>query len=150
MGLGAFLDDLAGAFPVLSANLELNNEPALQGKLQRSVVLTVGGEDIGIVGYTTKETSLLVHPGKYITNKKNYKATLTSQAQSLCGTLIALMYLRLYISEQMNFHFQSLQAVSRYRDPQLQVTEKCLYLQIRRILSNCHRLMTYFTFRIWE
>ena len=47
-------------------------------------------------------------------------------------------------------NFQSLQVVSRYRDPQPEVTEN--YLDLRKLGHNvycCHRLEPYFTFKIY-
>lgn len=43
---------------VLAANIDTSNEPRLHGKIPRSVVVEVGGQKIGIIGYLTTETSV--------------------------------------------------------------------------------------------
>ena len=50
-------------FPMLTSNLNASREPFLDGLYQPSLLLTVGGEDIAVVGYLTQETRKLVHPG---------------------------------------------------------------------------------------
>ncbi|XP_033635029.1 5'-nucleotidase-like [Asterias rubens] len=49
-GLTQFLNDLDAQ--VVCANLDASNEPAIDGLFTKSTVLAVGGEKIGIVGYT--------------------------------------------------------------------------------------------------
>lgn len=46
-------------FSVLSANIDLSKTPQLQGKIERSAKITVGGETIGVIGYTTKTTNYI-------------------------------------------------------------------------------------------
>jgi len=59
--LGSFV---RGAdFPVLSANVDVSNEPELAGLVEPYTVLEVGGEQIGVVGYTTEDTAILSSPG---------------------------------------------------------------------------------------
>jgi 5'-nucleotidase/UDP-sugar diphosphatase len=50
-------------FPVLGTNLDVSAEPTLAGKLFTITVITVGGEDIGLIGLTTPDTSFLSKPG---------------------------------------------------------------------------------------
>ena len=57
-----FLDNVT--FPVLSANIDVTNEPRLKGKIAKSWTTTVGGEKIGIVGYITTETAQISKPGR--------------------------------------------------------------------------------------
>jgi len=59
--LGSFIRGLN--FPVVSANVDVSNEPELAGLVQPYTVLEVGGEQIGIVGYTTEDTAILSSPG---------------------------------------------------------------------------------------
>ena len=49
-GIADYIQQLP--FPVLSSNIDASKEPALKSALNRSTVLNVGGENIGIVGYT--------------------------------------------------------------------------------------------------
>lgn len=50
-------------FPVLSANINASSEPSLTGKIAPSVVITVNGEAVGIVGLTTPDTANISSPG---------------------------------------------------------------------------------------
>ena len=59
--LGSFVR--AAAFPVLSANLDVSDEPELAGNIKPSVVLTVGGERIGVIGLTTADLMIISSPG---------------------------------------------------------------------------------------
>ena len=59
--LGTFAS--MAAFPVLSANLDVSGEPALNGIIRDSAVVTVGGEKFGIVGATTPTVTNISSPG---------------------------------------------------------------------------------------
>ncbi|KAJ8023878.1 5'-nucleotidase [Holothuria leucospilota] len=61
-GLVKFLNNVT--FPVLSCNIDATHEPRIQGLFQKSVVLNVGGEEIGIVGYTFHGSPDLTSTGK--------------------------------------------------------------------------------------
>ena len=50
-------------FPVLSANINADNEPQLAGLIKPYVVLDVGGQQIGIIGCTVEDTAILSSPG---------------------------------------------------------------------------------------
>jgi 5'-nucleotidase len=54
-------------FPVVSANIETAEESELAGLIEPYTVLEVGGEQIGVIGYTTEETALLSSPGANVT-----------------------------------------------------------------------------------
>ncbi|MBV6491196.1 MAG: Trifunctional nucleotide phosphoesterase protein YfkN [Fimbriimonadaceae bacterium] len=56
-----FLDRVS--FPVLAANLDVSNEPALLGKLMPSSILEVGGEKVGVVGAVTPDLPSISSPG---------------------------------------------------------------------------------------
>ncbi|WAR06764.1 5NTD-like protein [Mya arenaria] len=60
-GLAPFLGNLS--LRVISANVDVSEEPLLRDKVVKSVVKTVGGEQIGIVGYTTQDTAFISRPG---------------------------------------------------------------------------------------
>ena len=49
----------------MCANIDWSLRPELEGVLQKSVVLEVGGQQIGIVGYVTLRTAILVDPGLF-------------------------------------------------------------------------------------
>ncbi|XP_002741916.1 snake venom 5'-nucleotidase-like [Saccoglossus kowalevskii] len=64
-----FLESDTPVFPVLSSNIDAVDEPSVQGFIQNSTIITLtNGEQIGIVGYTTKDTPNLSKPGNLIFN----------------------------------------------------------------------------------
>ena len=62
--LGTFAS--LAAFPVLSANLDVSGEPALNGVIHDSAVVTIGGEKFGVVGATTPTVTNISSPGPTI------------------------------------------------------------------------------------
>jgi 5'-nucleotidase len=48
----------AATFPLLSANIDPATEPTMIGKFRKSVIVEVGGRRVGIIGYTTVETTV--------------------------------------------------------------------------------------------
>ncbi|WAR06761.1 5NTD-like protein [Mya arenaria] len=49
---------------VVTANTDVSREPLLRDiKVVKSVIKTIGGEQIGIVGYTTQDTAFISRPG---------------------------------------------------------------------------------------
>ena len=60
-GLAAFLDQVE--FPVLSANIDVSQNNSLAGKVDKSTVLEVGGERIGIVSVLAEDTPETSSPG---------------------------------------------------------------------------------------
>jgi len=65
--LAKFIDKIN--FPILSANTNTFLEPALKNKIKPYVIITKNNIKIGIVGYTTEDTSFLSNPGPNITFK---------------------------------------------------------------------------------
>ncbi|KAJ8023887.1 5'-nucleotidase [Holothuria leucospilota] len=61
-GLVRFLKNVT--FPALSSNINASLEPELEALFQKSVILNVGGEMIGIIGYTIRITPELSRPGR--------------------------------------------------------------------------------------
>ncbi|KAL3883277.1 hypothetical protein ACJMK2_029560 [Sinanodonta woodiana] len=60
-GLANFLKNIT--IPVVSANLDVSDEPRLQGLFNKSVILNVNGTRIGIVGFITEETGSISEAG---------------------------------------------------------------------------------------
>jgi 5'-nucleotidase len=60
-GLAAFLEKVET--PVLSGNVDVENEPTLKGKVPGTLVLEVGGEKVGIVSVLAEDTSETSSPG---------------------------------------------------------------------------------------
>lgn len=56
-------------FPILCANLDFSKEPALNGLVQPSTVLNVGGEKVGVVGAETPDVFDISNPGSNISLK---------------------------------------------------------------------------------
>ncbi len=54
-GLAPYLKDVD--FDVISCNIDASKEPVIDGLFEKSVVKTVGGEQIGVVGYTHSRTN---------------------------------------------------------------------------------------------
>ncbi|GFN81671.1 5'-nucleotidase [Plakobranchus ocellatus] len=67
-GLAAFVNN--ATFKVLSSNINLTNTPDLQGKIHKSATFNIGGEDIGVIGYTTSETPYISNPETVTFNKE--------------------------------------------------------------------------------
>ncbi|NRG19541.1 5'-nucleotidase C-terminal domain-containing protein [Rhizobiales bacterium] len=63
-GLSSFLDMVE--FPVISGNIEVENEPTLKGKVPGTLVLEVGGAKIGIVSALAEDTSETSSPGENV------------------------------------------------------------------------------------
>ncbi|MEM7440192.1 MAG: bifunctional metallophosphatase/5'-nucleotidase [Pseudomonadota bacterium] len=63
-GLAAFLDKVA--FPVLSANIDVSGNNLLAGRIQKSVVLEVGGQQIGVVSVLAEDTPETSSPGESV------------------------------------------------------------------------------------
>ncbi|XP_048766300.2 snake venom 5'-nucleotidase-like isoform X2 [Ostrea edulis] len=57
-------------FPVLSANIDTSLEPSIVPYVRKSYIAQVGGQQIGIVGYTTKDTTIISSPGTPPSNEK--------------------------------------------------------------------------------
>jgi 5'-nucleotidase len=63
-GLRDFLDQVE--FPVLSANIDVSREPILAEQVPKSVVLDVGGEQVGVVSILAEDTPETSSPGRNV------------------------------------------------------------------------------------
>ena len=59
--LRGFVD--AVDFPILMSNADVSGEPTLADAIQKSTVIEVGGERIGLIGLTPQDTDELASPG---------------------------------------------------------------------------------------
>lgn len=71
--LEEFIAGFTGPVKFLTANLNFAGEPGLQafvtsGRIAKSTILTVNGEQIGIVGATTESLPFISSPGNVVTN----------------------------------------------------------------------------------
>lgn len=62
--LRGFIDTIE--FPILLANADVTQEPSLNGVLLPSTILERGGEKVGLIGITPRDTSILAKPGPNI------------------------------------------------------------------------------------
>jgi 5'-nucleotidase / UDP-sugar diphosphatase len=53
-------------FPVLGANLDVGGDPHLKGLIKPYCTVTVGGQTIGVVGYTAEHLRELSQPGPHV------------------------------------------------------------------------------------
>jgi 5'-nucleotidase len=70
--------------PVLSANITVSGGP-LAGKIQPSIIKTVGGKKIGIFGLTTPETPILSSPSANVSFGSDLVAVAQAQINELRG-----------------------------------------------------------------
>lgn len=81
-GLIPFLDNVT--FPVLSSNIDTTYEPSITGKFEKSTIITVDGERIGVVGYTWHGTPSVSKTGeKYVLFQNSYSKFLVNICQNL-------------------------------------------------------------------
>jgi len=59
----------AATFPILSANVDAEADPDLKGLMKPSVVVTIGGEKLGIVGAMTPDLPEISSPGPNVKMK---------------------------------------------------------------------------------
>ncbi|KAK7107283.1 snake venom 5'-nucleotidase-like [Littorina saxatilis] len=78
-GLRVLMDN--AEFPIVSSNTDASAYSDIQQQLKKSTVLTIGGEKVGFVGYTTEDTKTISNP-KEITFS-DVVAALTSEVASL-------------------------------------------------------------------
>jgi 5'-nucleotidase/UDP-sugar diphosphatase len=65
--LGSFVR--GAKFPVLSANLDVSQEPELAGLIKPYIVLQIGSEKVGVVGLTTEDVATNSSPGPRVAVK---------------------------------------------------------------------------------
>jgi 5'-nucleotidase / UDP-sugar diphosphatase len=79
-------DFIAGLhFPVVTANVDVGKSPDLAGKIEPSTILTVGGQQVGIVGLVAPDTPVISSPGKDVA----FDADLAGVAQASVDALTA-------------------------------------------------------------
>jgi 5'-nucleotidase / UDP-sugar diphosphatase len=72
-------------FPVIAANMDVSQEPALAGTIKPYTLLVADGQKIGVIGLVTTDTEFLDYPGKNIvfsdpaTAARKYIAELNKQ-----------------------------------------------------------------------
>jgi 5'-nucleotidase/UDP-sugar diphosphatase len=69
-------------FPLISANLDVDAEPRLKGQIGRSVILTRGGERIGVVGATTSTLPEISRPGPNV-HMRDLNASIQAEVDAL-------------------------------------------------------------------
>jgi 2',3'-cyclic-nucleotide 2'-phosphodiesterase (5'-nucleotidase family) len=98
--LADFIDGFH-SLPFVSANLDFQNEPRLQalasaGRLARSVVVKVEGEQIGIIGAITPRLPILATPRNVIVNS-NLVEVVESEIERLQGEGVKIIILMTHL-----------------------------------------------------
>ncbi len=91
--LAAFIQ--GAAFPVLSANIDASEEPNLAGLIRPYTILDVGGEKVGMVGYTTEDTAILSSPGpnvRFLNIEKTVQAAVSEMEAMGVNKIIAVSH----------------------------------------------------------
>ncbi|MDW8352229.1 MAG: 5'-nucleotidase C-terminal domain-containing protein [Anaerolineae bacterium] len=94
--LRQFIDQIN--FPLLSANIDVSSEPSLTGKISPTVVLTVNGEAVGVVGLTTPDTAFIASPGPNV----GFNSPVTS-AQAAINALLAQGVNRIIVLSHLGY-----------------------------------------------
>lgn len=81
--LADFID--AVDFPIVGANIIIDPASPLAGKIQPSVVLEVGGQQIGVVGLITPETAFLARPQEGVSFAEDTAAAIQAEVDVLTG-----------------------------------------------------------------
>ncbi len=63
--LARYIDD--AEFPVLGANIDASAQVSLTGMIEPYTIITVGGQQIGVFGVTTPDTTFISSPGPDVT-----------------------------------------------------------------------------------
>ena len=89
------------SLPFVSANLDFQNEPRLQalasaGRLARSVVVKIGGEQIGIIGAITPRLPIVATP-RYVIVNSNLVEVVESEIERLQGEGVKIIILMTHL-----------------------------------------------------
>jgi len=79
--LAEFIDGLN--FPVISANTDTSGSPELSNKVLPYTIFSLQGRQIGVIGLTTSETTLISNPSKAIVFNPDYAEIANQQAETL-------------------------------------------------------------------
>jgi 5'-nucleotidase len=79
-------------FPVLATNLDVQSEPALEGRIGTSTVLTRGGQKIGIVGATTPQITNISNTGPNV-HTRDLTASVQAEVDKLTRAGIDKIFL---------------------------------------------------------
>ena len=71
--------------PMICANLDVSNEPALAGKIKPDMIKIVGNKKIGIFGLITPNVNILTNLGKNITVNPDLNAVAKAEVEKLGG-----------------------------------------------------------------
>ena len=80
-GLADFITGLN--FPSLSANIDFSADPWLADLVEPSIILEVGGEQIGVIGLTTPETVVLNRPSDDLVFDEDLVGVTQAQVENL-------------------------------------------------------------------
>ncbi len=69
--------------PIVAANVDVSQSKALNGKIKPYTIVTVGGQDIGIIGVTTIDTKTGSSPSKDVTFDGDYAKVVQTYVDAL-------------------------------------------------------------------
>ncbi len=70
-------------FPVVTTNIDVSEEPALANIIERTAVLDVNGQQVGVIGLVTADTPDLSSPGELVKFNADYVAVVNEAAAEL-------------------------------------------------------------------
>lgn len=103
------------SFPVLTANVDFSASPVLAGMVEPSVVLEVGGQQIGVVGLVTADTPNIASPGDELVWSDDYVAAANEAAAALVeqgiNKIILLTHLGIGVDLELMSQLESIDVV---------------------------------------
>nr|XP_022289438.1 5'-nucleotidase-like [Crassostrea virginica] len=84
-GVRPFLEHVD--FPIVSANIDTSYEPTISPRISKRTIIQVGGQQLGIVGYTTKDTPIISSPGSLVFHDE--VSSVRKEVQSLTSSGIS-------------------------------------------------------------
>ncbi len=81
--------------PLLTANVNVDQEPSLQRRFAPSMVIEVGGQSIGVIGLVTPDTPTLASPGKvkFLPLKQTLQAEVNKMKAAKINKIIVLSHI---------------------------------------------------------
>jgi 5'-nucleotidase len=91
-------------FGIVSTNIDFSTEPLLAGKIPATIVKTIGGEKIGLIGFTTPELPTASSPGPNIKMKATNdaaKAAISDLERQGVNKIIAISHMGYFADQRL-------------------------------------------------
>ncbi len=98
--LAAFLKGVK--FPVVNANVDFSQSKDLNGKIKPYTILKVGGEQIGVTGVLTPETTIMSSPGKELVFSDDLAGTVQKAVDEMTAAGVNKIVLLSHIGYQVD------------------------------------------------